>query len=108
VLKFARPITIGLTYNVLLLIVTSRWEVDLYPSALNVCNISAVAWRNSATNLSKIEQSAAELQRFKDWRFRSRLRIGLLDLREVDFHNILRRLPPPLRGLNASARQIST
>jgi len=36
------------------------------PLTLNVCNVSAVTLSNSLQTFSEIEQSGAELQRFKD------------------------------------------
>ena len=56
----------------LLIYVTLRCKLDLWPSdldlwplTLNICSIAAVPWLNSVPNLSAIEQSAAELLRFQ-------------------------------------------
>jgi len=34
---------------------------------LNICNVPDVTWSDSTPNFSEIEQSAVELQRYKDW-----------------------------------------
>jgi len=45
--------------------VTSRCDIDFDPLILNVCTVSAVMKSHSVANVCGIEQSTAELLRFK-------------------------------------------